>query len=68
MEKLLTTLFLQAVFKDVKTTKALVDIIFNEKKREFSEILKYLNLAASIDVLAIHGEAKTKDHDIKNIS
>jgi hypothetical protein len=38
------------------------DIIFNEKKREFSEILKYLNLAASIDVLAIHGEAKTKDH------
>jgi hypothetical protein len=30
MEKLLTTLFLQAVFKDVKTTKALVDIIFNE--------------------------------------
>jgi len=30
MEKLLTTLFLQAVFKDVKTTKTLVDIIFNE--------------------------------------
>jgi len=30
MEKLLTTLFLQAVFKDVKTIKALVDIIFNE--------------------------------------
>lgn len=30
MKKLLTTLFLQAVFKDVKTTKALVDIIFNE--------------------------------------
>ena len=30
MEKLLTSLFLQAVFKDTKTTKALVDIIFNE--------------------------------------
>lgn len=30
MEKLLTSLFLQAIFKDVKTTKALVDIIYNE--------------------------------------
>ena len=30
MEKLLTSLFLQAIFNDVKTTKALVDIIYNE--------------------------------------
>jgi hypothetical protein len=30
MEKLLTSLFLQAIFKDVKTTKALVDIIYSE--------------------------------------
>jgi hypothetical protein len=30
MEKLLTSLFLLAIFKDVKTTKALVDIIYNE--------------------------------------
>lgn len=30
MEKLLTSLFLQAIFKDVRTTKALVDIIYNE--------------------------------------
>jgi len=38
------------------------DITFGDDKREFSEILKNLNLAASIDVLAIHGQAKTKDH------
>jgi hypothetical protein len=30
MEKLLTSLFLQVVFKDTKTTKALMGMIFNE--------------------------------------
>lgn len=30
MEKLLTSLFLQAVFKDTKTTKALMGMIFDE--------------------------------------
>jgi len=30
MEKLLTSLFLQAVFKDTKTTKALMGMIFEE--------------------------------------
>ena len=33
MERLLTSLFLQAIFKDVKTTKALVDIIYNEPSK-----------------------------------
>jgi hypothetical protein len=38
------------------------DIKHEDSHREFKDMLKHLNLASSIDVLAIHGEAKTKDH------
>ena len=38
------------------------DIKHEDSHREFKDMLKHLTLASSIDVLAIHGESKTKDH------
>ena len=53
---------IQAIKNTFKREFLSKDITHEGTHTDFKDILKHLNLASSIDVLAIHGEAKTKDH------